>query len=61
MFDNLTQTRDIGEEGLPIEELPTSDWHVGTSAGIFLITDWCEKALPTVGGAAPRQVVLGVG
>lgn len=57
MFDNSTQTRVTGEEGLPTEELPPSDWHVV----IFLINDWCGKTPPTVGGVLPRQVVLDVG
>lgn len=61
VFDNSTQTRDTGEEGLPTEELPPSDWRVGGSVGIFLINDWCGKAPPTVGGVPPPQVVLDVG
>lgn len=46
---------EIQEEETSLKELLPSDWlEVMTRAGgIFLITDWCKRAQPTVGSTIP--------
>lgn len=45
VFVNLTET---WEEGIVTEELPPSDWMLLWD--IFLISDWCGRIQPTMGG-----------
>lgn len=47
------------EEGNSINELALSAWPVSMSGGIFLTANWCMRAQPTIGGAAPRKVGQG--
>ena len=51
--------RDTQEERTSSEELPQLDWPVGMSVVIFLTSDYCGRAQPTVGGTTPEEIVLG--
>lgn len=58
IYVNLTQAGVIREEGTSTEKMsPLACRQV--CGGIFLTRDWYGRVQPTVGGACPRQVVLG--
>ena len=48
-----------GKGDLDWKAMPPSDWPVPNLWGALLINDWCTRAQPSVGSAAPRQVALG--
>jgi hypothetical protein len=59
-FSNLTQARNMEEEGTSIETMPPSDCLVGKCVGyFFLINDEWGKAQPTVSNATLGQMFLG--
>lgn len=59
VFVSLAQTQFTLEEGISADELPPWNWPGACLWGILLITGWCGKMQPTVGGVTPEQVGLG--
>lgn len=55
----MIQARVIWEEGISREKITRPDRPTGKPVGYFLVIVVEGRALPTLGGAGPRQVVLG--